>query len=428
MLDLLASLVDKSLVVTEINEAVSGSGKLRYRLLESTRQYAAEKLEGSGERDRLRRNHAEYFTTLARRAEKAWSMTPTRTWLPPLTAEIDNFRAALDWSLAEKRDVELGGALAGELWPFWRESGIRSEGLGHINAALAESESLSAPVTALLWLGRSTSHVFAWDSMRDSAAHAKELYEALGDRAGAMRPQVEHGEALTRLGRLDEAAAELTDALTFFRDARDQRWANYAVTSLARNALWRHDAQLARDRYAEALSAARSQGDDRLASVVLNNLAESEFGVGDTPRAIALAREVLAGDRNRREITSICFSLANLSAYLISIKELDEARTLANEALRKAVDVQLPVLIACSVQHLAAIATLRGEHDRAAMLLGFTNAIFGASIPRESTEQREYDSTIEALKHALGEPRVNELLRRGAATPQEQAVAEALTI
>ena len=99
VLDLLTSLVDKSLVTAELdNSQISGS-KLRYRLLESTRQYAAEKLAASGERENARRRHAEYFVSFAEEAERRWTTTPSETWLPPLEAELDNFRLALDWAL-----------------------------------------------------------------------------------------------------------------------------------------------------------------------------------------------------------------------------------------------------------------------------------------------------------------------------------------
>lgn len=115
VLDPLTSLVDKSLVTAELNDTVIAGAKLRYRLLESTRQYAAEKLASSGERDRMRRVHAEYFSKVALDAHERWSTTPTRTWLAPLEAEIDNFRAAFDWSIAERQDLELGATLSSAL-------------------------------------------------------------------------------------------------------------------------------------------------------------------------------------------------------------------------------------------------------------------------------------------------------------------------
>jgi predicted ATPase/class 3 adenylate cyclase len=417
ILDQLTSLVDKSLVVAEPQ---------RYRLLESTRQYAAEKLASSGERDNLRRRHAEYFTEVARQAENTWSTTPTRAWLPPLEADIDNFRAALDWSLYEKQDAELGAILAGSLAPFWREIGTLAEGLKYVDAALEREELLSSATVALLRLACATLlPIGAWQPRREAALRARNLYERLGDPARAMRAQVVYGEALTRLRLIDEGLKELQAAHDFFSNAGDERGANQALHALAINAEWSGEFQLARDRYIEVLAAARAQGDERSVSVAINNLAEREFAIGNTDRAIELARESVDADREKRDAPSLCFGVTNLAAYLISKQELDEARDLAREGLRRALDVQNLLIVACAMQHLSAIAALRGHFEQAALLLGASNAYFGSTI-RESTEQMGYDRTISVLRGALGEARTAELLQRGFAMRQEQAIETAM--
>lgn len=426
VLDYLTSLVDKSLVVAELNDTNSASSKLRYRLLESTRQYSAEKLAGSGERDRFRRRHAEYFCEMAKRAGETWGSTPTLTWMPPLEVEIDNFRSSLDWALAEKQDAEIGGVLAGSLFTFWREMGTTAEGMRYIGAALTLEDRLSVPTASLLWLARSfCMPAGTWKKRWEAAVRAGELYGELGDTAGAMRARVSAGESLTRLGDLDRASEELAAAYDFFSKSGDERWQNYALSSLARNAFWKGEYQAARDRNAEVLAAARAQGDARLISVSLNNLAEREFALGNVGRAIELAREEMASDQTRKDASSLCFAHANLSAYLIAAGELDEAYEHAREVLRKSRDVQIDLLVGCALQHIASVCAARGEHSRAAVILGFTDSMFAAS-PREPTEQREYEKTTEVLREALGEQRASELLERGASMRQEQAMAEAL--
>lgn len=427
VLDQLTSLVDKSLVVAEINESASGSSKLRYRLLESTRQYSAEKLAATGEREPLRRRHAQYFAELVQRAEASWSRTPTKSWLPPIYVEIDNLRSALDWALAEKQDAEIGGVLAGGLCSLWRETGMLAEGKRYIESALAVENAVSASTAALLWFALSSCTPPAWLKMRDAAARSRELYRQLGDPIRAMRAQVDHGEALTRLRLPEEAVGELTEALEFFEAAGEHRWANLALSTLGRNAMWSGDVELARDRTAQSLAAARAQGDDRLTNVSLNNLAEQEFAMGNTERAIELVRESITRNSGGRDASSLGFGFINLSAYLIAVRDWEEARTTAREGLRRAIDLQSPNLIACGIQHLAAVAAHRGDHERAALLLGCTNAKFDA-IFREATEQREYDEAIGVLRQALGEVRMSALLQRGATMQQDQAIAEALQI
>jgi predicted ATPase len=427
ILDQLTSLVDKSLVVAEINDGLSGSSKLRYRLLESTRQYAAEKLAAGGERDHMRRRHAEYFADFVRRAGAAWATTPTKLWLPPLDVEIDNVRAALDWALAEKNDPEIGGVLTGELWVFWREVGMLPEGRRYIETSLAFKDSLTPETVALLWYAHALAILPIWREMRESSERSIQCYEQLGDEFGVMRGRIAHGECLTRLLMADDAADELNAAWEYFTKIGNARWANYALSALSRNALWRGDMQLARDRAAQVLEEARAQGDDRLTGVMLNNLAEREFAIGNVDRAIEVVQESIAHDRAGKNVSSLSNGLANLAAYLIAKGNMDEARDAARESLRLALDAQNPNLFACGIQHLAVVGADRGDSERAALLLGFTNTYFDKSY-RETTEQREYDALIRVLHEALGEMRVTELLQRGATLRDEQAVADAMKV
>jgi predicted ATPase/class 3 adenylate cyclase len=430
VLDVLTSLVDKSLVTAELNDTLVSGVKLRYRLLESTRQYAAEKLASSGERDRMRRAHAEYFALVAQGAEQRWSTMPTRSWRPPLEAEIDNFRSALDWAIAEKQDLELGAGLASALWVMWRELGVRAEGLRYTEAALEVEEVLGARTRANLWNAVAVLSYTLWTKMRDSAERAEQIFVELDDQTGAMRAKLYHGEALTRLQAFERSEAELKDVYAYFKASGEQRWANHALGCLARNSLWGGDGQLARDRYSEVLAAARAQGDERQIYVVMSNLAESEFKMGNAKRAIELGRELTKHAQTiSRDGSALSIALMNLAAYLISTGEVDEAHDLAIEALRKSLDIQLEPFIAFSIQHLAAIAAKRDDPVRAALLLGFASASLGrTSTPREWTEQQEYDAMLPMLKEKLGEERAAELLARGGELNEEQAAADALNV
>jgi tetratricopeptide (TPR) repeat protein len=263
--------------------------------------------------------------------------------------------------------------------------------------------------------------------MRDSAARSIQCYEEIGDEFGAMRGRIAYGEALTRLLLTDEAATELTKAWEYFTATANARWANYALSALSRNALWRGDMQLARDRAAQVLDEARAQGDDRLTGVMLNNLAEREFAMGNIDRAIEVVNESIEHDRAGKNVVSLCNGLANLAAYLIAKGAFDEAQPVARESLRRAIDVQNPNLFACGIQHLAVVSAVRGNSERAALLLGFTNTFFDKSY-RETTEKQEYDWLVHMLQQSIGETRMNELLQRGATMRDEQAVVEALKV
>jgi predicted ATPase/DNA-binding CsgD family transcriptional regulator len=131
VLDLLTLLVDKSLVVAEHTE-----GRVRYRLLETVRQYALEKLGGSGEADAVRARHRDYYTALAALLD-APADRDYEQLIQQAETEIDNLRAAFVWS-REHSDIELALALASSLQPLWQARGRLREGLAWFDAALAD--------------------------------------------------------------------------------------------------------------------------------------------------------------------------------------------------------------------------------------------------------------------------------------------------
>ncbi|MDQ0376670.1 BTAD domain-containing putative transcriptional regulator [Amycolatopsis thermophila] len=122
--DLLDNLVDKSLV------EYSGG---RYRMLETIRAFSAQRLDESGERDRLDRAHAEYFLTLARTADSFLRRAEQVDWLARLSAERANLNAALRWAV--DADTRLALRLVGALSSYWRMQGVRSE-IGPVAARL----------------------------------------------------------------------------------------------------------------------------------------------------------------------------------------------------------------------------------------------------------------------------------------------------
>jgi len=146
LLDLIASLADKSLLVVDTSANLE-----RYRMLECTRQYALAKLAASGERDRLGRRHAEYFQGVAQEAERTFGAMPLGEWLARLEPEVENFRAAMDWALVRDQEVALGGSIAVALQMVWWHGGVEAEGLRWIEAALDKiDESENAEVAVQL--------------------------------------------------------------------------------------------------------------------------------------------------------------------------------------------------------------------------------------------------------------------------------------
>jgi len=121
-IDRLADLVVKSLVVADV-----GGAQPRFRLLDTTRVYVIEKLDESGERERMARSHAAYYRDLFERAEKETAVRPTGEWLANYAREIDNLRAALDWAYSSDGDTEIGVALTVAAVPLWMRLSLHKE-------------------------------------------------------------------------------------------------------------------------------------------------------------------------------------------------------------------------------------------------------------------------------------------------------------
>ncbi|MGA8329143.1 MAG: LuxR C-terminal-related transcriptional regulator [Mycobacterium sp.] len=141
VLDQLTLLVDKSLVVAD-----DSAGRTRYRLLETVRQYALEKLGESGESDSVRARHRDHFSAMAAPLD-APAGNDYEQRVEQAEIEIDNLRAAFVWS-RENGDVELALALASSLQPLWLARGRVREGRTWFDAALGDDDAQRVEVTA----------------------------------------------------------------------------------------------------------------------------------------------------------------------------------------------------------------------------------------------------------------------------------------
>jgi predicted ATPase len=181
VLDQLSLLVDKSLVVAE-----NTGGRARYRLLETVRQYALERLGESGEADAVRARHRDHYTAMA-----ALLDTPARADYEPrldqAETEIDNLRAAFAWS-RENFDAELALALASSLQPLWLTRGRIREGRAWFDTVLTEEN---------------TRHLDVAAAVRARALADKAVLDNWVDAAASM-DQAEHALAIAR--ELDDPA------------------------------------------------------------------------------------------------------------------------------------------------------------------------------------------------------------------------------
>jgi predicted ATPase/DNA-binding CsgD family transcriptional regulator len=190
VLDQLALLVDKSLVVTE-----NTSGRTRYRLLETVRQYALEKLGESGEADDVRARHRDHYLTVAAALNDP-GRPDYREQLRRAETEIDNLRSAFTWCL-ETGEAEYALRLASSLFPIWQDGGRNGEGLAWLKAAL-ERESSTSPADPALHARALMDRVLlvAWTlraESLDESERALALARADGDPALVIRGLITRG-------------------------------------------------------------------------------------------------------------------------------------------------------------------------------------------------------------------------------------------
>jgi hypothetical protein len=225
--DGLSSLLAKSLATA----AVSTTAR-RYRLLDTTRAYALEKLTASGERETLARRHAAYYRDLFERAEAGWETRPAAEWLAEYGWEIDNLRAALDWAFSPAGEVSIGVALATAAVPLWTHLSLMDECRSRVEQALAALTAGARPDThreMKLYAALATSLIYAGGFQpQQEAAWAKTLAlaEQLNDTEYKLRAAWDLW-ALSRVSRWNRVA--LAEAQRFVSLARDQTAPNHRL-------------------------------------------------------------------------------------------------------------------------------------------------------------------------------------------------------
>jgi predicted ATPase/class 3 adenylate cyclase/DNA-binding CsgD family transcriptional regulator len=235
VLDQLTLLVDKSLVVADDRE-----GRTRYRLLETVRQYALEKLGESAEADAVRARHRDHYTAVAALLD-APAGSDYEKRIAQADLEIDNLRAAFGWS-RETSDVEMALALASSLQLLWQARGRLREGLTWFDNALTDLDAHHAGVTpavrARALADRATLGLWAGDAdSPDQAQQALAIAREVDDPVLLVRALTARGYVAAYFNA-ESARAYLAEAIDLTRDSGD-RWrlsqilVAQAVTALA---------------------------------------------------------------------------------------------------------------------------------------------------------------------------------------------------
>ena len=213
-LDLLGSLVDKSLVQQR-------DGGSRFVQLETLREYAIERLDESGEREELARRHAEHFAALAETAEERMREGDEVNQIKLLDAELDNVRAALAWS-GSAGELEL--RLAGAMFTFWTLRGYLTEGRRWLDDAIARDD-VQPPALRAKALAASGGMAYRqadYTRSEEVWTEALGLFREVGDATGTARIIGELGNVAVAEGELDRALELYDECALLLRESGDR--------------------------------------------------------------------------------------------------------------------------------------------------------------------------------------------------------------
>ena len=393
VLDLLANLVEKSLVVREFGDDRGGRG--RYRLLEVIRQFATDRLLESGVETVIRRCHLTHFLSLAEEAASELRGPRQVEWLDRLERDYDNLRAAGTWAQAEPGHDEEGMWLVAALMWFWRLRGHTGEARRWSDGALDNPNRSGSG-------GRSPARAGAL-----ACAAFMAWYQ----------------------GDLESAQSSFEESAAIYRESgAEGRWSLALVLQgLGMVADVRHDRPAAHRLYAESLALRRELGDPWGLAQSLDDLGARQLAVGDFGAAHTSYVDALEIARQTGDRRLIATELSRLASLAVAQGDVSRAVTLYAEALP--LDAELHDRWGAS-GHLSALAELAAGADQEAavatapVLWGLVEGLFSAMGARRPSAER--DLRMAATRSRLGEEAFEAAWSSGRGMAFQQGVTYAL--
>jgi len=382
VLELLTRLVEKSLVVLE-----PATG--RYRLLDTVRQYAQERLEDASDGEATRDRHLAFYLSLAEAARPQLSGPDQGDWLTRLDLERENLLAAHAWSGRAGDDGESGLKLASSLRRYWMMRGLPGRGYRMTSEALARA-----------------------DAHRFEAARCQALFDA--------------GQLCGWMGRYVQAQSHLEASLALAHGIGEPRLVARAMQALSMVLLGQGQAGAARRHSEDGVALARQVGTPRELAVALNALAQLDRSQGEFDAAERGYRDVLALARDLGDSESIAIALLNLAMVGISRgDQLHSRRMLTEVSMIVARGGSKPVgqsmLDAC-----AGLAALSGQWARGAEFYGAAQAqAEQTGMQRDPADEKFLAPLMAQAREAIGSDLFCAAHASGSALSYDEATAHA---
>jgi predicted ATPase len=420
--DLVVSLVDKSLVVADL------AGDMpRYKLLESTRAYAREKLEETNEFDTIADRHAAYVSEMFAKVGAEYDTTMSGRIMTELAPELDEARSVLDWTtrhgnVAAAADLFVATRL-------WDHLGLHHEAVERARRYIELIGETDIVRLARLWeriallVSRTGHYAMALDAAQHAVAYARNA----GDAPTLADALARYGYALLHARRFDEAQAALDEAEGVAPPT--PRLAIQIFTWRGLIARLKGDLAGAARCAEDTREFWQSMGNDLGVVSSSITLAEIEYERGETALAISAARNALPEANKLPDRGVAAWLLRNLTGYLAAANEVAAAREAGTEAavFYEHVDPG-GVFAAVTVEHLALIAALEGDFERAVFLEGYADkALRTLGFEREYTEEATRSRVQALLRLHFSDEDLAGLLARGAAAAPRTALVKAMS-
>lgn len=383
VLDALTSLVNKSLVNVETPGTAA-----RYRLLETVRQYARERLQERGDADTTRGRHRDWYLAIAEAARPRLRGPDEALWLQRLELEHDNLRTALEWCMTEPRGIEAGLRLAGALGDFMDAGSHYAEGRACLHRLLTLDPGAS-PAARMLALHAAASVAKHQGDREDFSRHARELF-------------------------------------TLAQDLQSEWGMGWACHYLMHVADSENDYPKAADLMERGLALSRRIGDQFGTISLLTCGGDVERGQGHYELATALLDEArvlcdaLGSKRSR------IAPLHNLAYVLQHQGDEKRAAALFQEGLALACELGITRNIVCCLAGVAGVCA-GAAPERAARLFGAADALRAAAgLSFESVDQTDIERNIARVREHLGDEAFRRAWTAGQAMPFGDVVETAL--
>ena len=391
VLDLVAALVDKSVLVRTPDDTGTDTGALaRYRMLTAIRYYGQERLGCARQLTAVRVRHVDHYRRLAIRSEQEWLGPNELTWFVRLRHEHANLRAALEFCTTRPDQARTGLEIAAALWHYWIRSCTHTEGRYWLDRALRLDPEPSPHRAKALgvngWLALMQADM---TTARSLLEQSRELAHQVGDELALARTTLAFGVAAFNQNNHQNAIPLLQEAHTRHQALHDP------------TGVW----------------------------LALLYLAAATAVLGDTDRAIAFSEECLALCDTRGAYPSKIYALSGLGLSRWLSGNRQEAHRLIREGLPAARRFDDRWILAHYLEMLAWITGADGHHARAARLLGAAHTIWRStgippSGPRYLAPSHDHCGHI--TRHALGDKQFTASFQHGTRLTLDQAIDHAL--